>query len=137
MSLPLWFYLLRATHAAYRNRNDIKKEFEEAYNQAAEGVRTGYASYKKEMEFVRANPKPSVRIPLWRGCVWIFLPLFIVPLFSGLLLEHQESWFMQNAVWFLLAWLAGSTVVFFYMNRASRAALCEWERRREEYLSGC
>jgi hypothetical protein len=137
MSLPLWFNLLRATHAVYRNRKDIKKDFAEAYNQAAEGVRAGYASYKMEMEFIKANPKPSLRVPLWKGCVWIFLPLFIAPFFSGLLLEHQDSWFVQNTVWFLIAWLAGSTIVFLCVNGASRAALCEWERRREEYLNGC
>ena len=57
MSLPLWFNLLRATHAVYRNRKDIKKDFAEAYNQAAEGVRKGYTSYKKEMELIKANRK--------------------------------------------------------------------------------
>lgn len=136
MSLPLWFNVLRATHAVYRNRKDIKKDFAEAYNQAAEGVRKGYASYKKEMEFIKANPKPSLRVPLWKGCIWIFWPLFIVPLFSGLLLEHQDSWFVQSAVWFLLAWLASSTIVFFHVNRTSKRALCEWERRRDEHLNG-
>ncbi len=135
MSLPLWFNLLRATHAVYRNRKDIKKDFVEAYNQAAEGVRTGYASYRKEMEFIKTNPKPSLRIPLWKGCVWIFLPLSIAPLSSDVLLKHQDNWFVQNTVWFLIGWLTGSTVVFFYVNRASKAALCEWERRRDEHLN--
>jgi hypothetical protein len=135
MSLPLWFNLLRASHAVYRNRKDIKKDFAEAYNQAAEGVRAGYASYKKEMEFIKANPKPSLRVPLWKGCVWIFLPLFIVELFSGLLAEHQDSWFVQNTVWFLIAWLAGSTVVFFCVNRTSKAARREWERLRDEHVN--
>jgi hypothetical protein len=135
MSLPLWFNLLRATHAAYRNREDIKKELGEACNQAAEGVRTGYASCKKEMEFERANPKPSVRIPLWKGCMWIFLPLLAVQPLSGLLPEHQDSWFAYNLVWFLILWLAGSTSVLFYMNRSSKAALREWERRMEEYAN--
>jgi hypothetical protein len=137
MCLPLWFNLLRATHAAYRNRTDIKKELGEAYNQAAEGVRTGYASYRKEMEFIKANPKPSVRIPLWKVCFLIFLPLLAARPFSGLLLEYQDTWFVQNVAWFVVVWLAGSTSVLFYVNRSSKAALREWERRREEYVNGC
>ena len=136
MSLPVWFNALRATHAAYRNRDNIKKEFGEAYQQAAEGVRKGYASYKKEIEFEKENPRPSVRIPLWKGCIWIFLPLFVVQALSGLLPEQPNSWFAYNSVWFLIAWLAGSTFAVFYLNRESKAALREWEVRREQYLSG-
>jgi hypothetical protein len=136
MSLPVWFNLLRATRAAYRNREDIKKEFGAAYNQAVEGVKTGYSSYEKEMEFIKVNPKPSLRIPLWKGCIWIFLPLLAVQALSGLMPENPDSWFAYNAIWFLIAWLAGSTFAVFYLNRASKVTLCEWERLREEYVNG-
>ncbi len=137
MSLPVWFNALRATHAAYRNRDNIKKELGAAYSQAAEGVRTGYASYKKEIEFEKANPRPSVRIPLWKGCMWIFLPLLALQLLSGLFPENPDGWFANNLDWLLIAWLAGSTFAVFYLNRESKAVLREWERRREEYVNAC
>jgi hypothetical protein len=136
MSLPVWFNVLRATSAAYRNRDNIKKELGAACSQAAEGIRIGYASCKKEIEFESTNPRPSVRIPLWKGCIWIFLPLFAVRFLGGLLPDRPDSWSMYNFVWFLIAWLAGSTTAVFYLNRASKAALREWERRREGYVSG-
>jgi hypothetical protein len=135
MSLPVWFNALRATHAAYRNRDNIKKELGAAYSQAAEGVRTRYASYKKEFEFEKTNPRPSVRISLLKGCIWIFLPLFVVQALSGLLPEQFDSWFAYNFVWLLIAWLAGSTFAVFYLNRESKAVLREWELKRQQYLS--
>jgi len=45
------------------------------------------------MDFINANPKPSVRIPLWKGCIWIFLPVFAAQALSGLLPEQLDTWF--------------------------------------------
>jgi hypothetical protein len=136
MSVPTWFNVLRATHAAYRNREDIKKEIGEAFNQAVEGVRTGYVSYEKQIEFEKTNPKPSIRIPLWKGCISIFAPLIALQILGGILPEQADNWLTQSFVWFLIAWLAGSTFTLVYMNRSSRAALREWERRKEEHVAG-
>jgi serine/threonine protein kinase len=66
----------------------------------------------------------------------VILPILAVQPFRDQLPENPDSGFADNPVWFLIAWLAGSTLVLFYMNRASRAALHEWERRREEYVNG-
>jgi hypothetical protein len=98
-------------------------------------IKTGWDRAGLAVEFNKANPRPSIRIPVWKCCVFIFLPLFVPALFSGVLVEHQDSWPVQNLAWFMMAWLAGSTVVLFFMNRESQAALREWEHRKERYVN--
>jgi hypothetical protein len=111
-----------------------RKEVRESLKQMGHDIKAGWHEACRAVEFDRANPKPAVRIPLWKGCAWIFLPILAVQLVSGLL-PDQNDLLAYKLVWFLMAWLAGSALTVFWLNRASRAALREWGARRERFVS--